>query len=313
MLTTAVALLGYSFSGQFWQLCLWAIPYGLGAGAIDAALNNYVALHYSARHMSWLHCFWGVGTMVSPYVMSAALTYRKWQSGYRAISFVQFGIFAVLLLSLPLWKVHKREAAPGEAKPSVSILHALKLPGVPATLVGFFCYCSVEATCMLWAASYLVNTRGISEERAAAFAALFFTGITAGRFLSGFFAEKVGDSGMIRLGVGVIAAGLVLLLLPGLPEWVALVGLTVVGLGCAPVYPAIIHATPQKFGAAYSQTVIGMQMAAAYSGTLLSPPLLGWISEKAGLWILPLFLAGMAGCMIFLLELSHHRAKRKTG
>ena len=316
VLTTAVALLGYSFAGQFWQLCLWAIPYGLGAGAIDAALNNYVALHYSARHMSWLHCFWGVGTMVSPYVMSFALTHSGWQSGYRIISCVQFGIAAVLLLALPLWKVHRKDAETGaweaEAKQSVDIRHALRLRGVPATLVGFFCYCSMEATCMLWAASYLVGTRGVTEVRAAAFASLFFIGITVGRFLSGLLAERLGDASMIRLGTSVIAVGLVLLLIPGLPEWATLAGLVTVGLGCAPIYPAIIHATPKKFGATYSQTVIGLQMASAYTGTLLSPLLLGWLCSRIGLWTLPIFLAVLAGCMIFLLELSHRRAKTKT-
>lgn len=314
VLATAVALLGFSFSGAFWQICLWAIPYGLGAGAIDATLNNYIALHYSARHMSWLHCFWGVGTMVSPYVMSFALAHAGWQSGYRIVSVVQFGIAAVLLLSLPLWRVHKtkRESQIEEKEQSTGILQAVKLRGVPATLAGFFCYCAMECTCMLWSATYLVGTREITEERAAAFASLYFIGITVGRLLSGFVAEKIGDANMVRIGAGMVAVGILLLSIPAVPLGVVLAALVLTGFGCAPIYPAIIHATPQKFGAAHSQTVIGLQMAAAYTGTLLAPPLFGVLSSITGLWILPLFLAGMAVCMILLLELSNRMANRKT-
>ena len=301
VLATAVALLGFSFSGRFWQICLWAIPYGLGAGAIDAALNNYVALYYSARHMSWLHCFWGVGTIISPYIMSFALTHAGWQSGYRMVSYVQFGIAAVLLCSLPLWKVHaktKTEIAPAKTQ-SVGVLRALKIRGVAATLCGFVCYSAVESTCMLWSASYLAGTREITEERAAAFASLFFIGITAGRFLSGFVADKLGDANMIRIGAGGIAVGVLLLTVRSLPTGVVLAALVLVGLGCAPVYPAIIHATPQKFGAEYSQSIIGLQMAAAYTGTLLAPPLFGWIASAAGLKALPIYLA-VALCAMFL-------------
>ena len=252
VLATAVALLGFSFSGRFWQICLWAIPYGLGAGAIDAALNNYVALYYSARHMSWLHCFWGVGTMVSPYVMSFAISRAGWQSGYRIVSVVQFGIAAVLLLSLPLWRVHKtkRESQIEEKEQSTGILQAVKLRGVPATLAGFFCYSAVEATCMLWSASFLVGTREITEERAAAFASLFFIGITVGRFLSGFVADKLGDANMIRIGSGIIALGILPLTIRALPVWTALAALVLTGFGCAPIYPAIIHAAPNFCGVA---------------------------------------------------------------
>lgn len=314
VLTTAVSLLGFSFSTAYWQICLWGIPYGLGAGAIDAALNNYVALHYSARHMSWLHCCWGVGTMISPYVMSFALSRGGWQGGYRIVSFIQFGITAVLFLSLPLWKAHRAgQVEKNEEKAqSTGALRALKLRGVPAVLVGFFCYCSLESNCMLWSASYLVGTHGMTEERAAAFCSFFFIGITVGRFLSGFLADRLGDAKMIRLGIGIILAGLLILSISALPAWVSLAGLLVVGLGCAPVYPSIIHSTPGKFGAGNSQSIIGMQMAAAYTGTLLAPPLFGFLAEGAGLWILPMFLALLAVCTILFLEISHRRANKKT-
>ena len=313
VLATAVALLGFSFSGRFWQICLWAIPYGLGAGAIDAALNNYVALHYSARHMSWLHCFWGVGTIVSPYVMSIALTHAAWQTGYRVVSYVQFGIVAVLFCALPLWRAHQTEKKKAEEKlQSISIRRALDIPGVPAVLLGFFCYSAVEATCMLWSASFLVGTREITEERAAAFASLFFIGITVGRFLSGFVADKLGDANMIRIGSGIIALGVLLLTIRALPVWTALAALVLVGLGCAPIYPAIIHATPQKVGARHSQTVIGLQIAGAYTGTLLAPPLFGAIASGAGLSALPIFLAVALGGMFLCLELSNGSQNKKT-
>lgn len=313
VLTTAAALLGFSFSARYWQLCLWAIPYGLGAGAIDAALNNYVALHYSARHMSWLHCFWGVGTIVSPYIMSFALSHHGWQSGYRAVSFVQFGIAAVLFLSLPLWKAHRADqlAKVEEKTRSTGILRALKLRGVPAVLIGFFCYCSMESTCMIWSASYLVGG-GMTEERAAAFSALFFIGITAGRLLSGFVAERLGDAKMIRIGIGMIAAGVLILAISTLPAGFSLVGLAVLGLGCAPIYPSVIHSTPQKFGAGYSQSIIGLQMAAAYTGTLSAPPLFGLLAEGVGLRALPFFLALLAVCTLLFLELSRHWANKKA-
>ena len=315
VLATAVALFGFSFSTAFWQICLWAIPYGLGAGAIDAALNNYVALHFSARHMNWLHCFWGVGTMVSPYIMSFALSHSGWQSGYRAVSFIQLGITAVLFLSLPLWKaVQKKEpqAPATERSQSVGILRALKLRGVPVALIGFFCYCAMECTCMLWSASYLVGTRGVSEERAAAFCSLYFIGITVGRLLSGFIAEKIGDVKMVRIGTGIAAVGILLLSVSSFPLGVSLAGLAILGLGCAPIYPAVIHATPKKFGAGHSQTVIGLQMAAAYTGTLVAPPVFGWIASGFGLWFFVIFLAVLAVCMVFFLELSNRRANKKT-
>ncbi|MBE6529066.1 MAG: MFS transporter [Ruminococcaceae bacterium] len=312
VLATAVALFGFSISKEYWQICLWAIPYGLGAGAIDAALNNYVALHFSAQHMNWLHCFWGVGTMIGPYAMSFALSYHGWQSGYRIVSFIQFGITAVLFLSLPLWRMRKNESGPQpeEKNQSVGLLRTLKIRGVPATLGGFFCYCAMECTCMLWSASYLVGTRGVSEERAAAFCSLYFIGVTVGRLISGFVAEKIGDTGMIRIGTGIATLGILLLSISAFPLGISLAGLAILGLGCAPIYPAVIHATPKKFGAEHSQTVIGLQMAAGYTGTLIAPVLFGWIASGIGLWFMVVFLALLAICMILLLEISNRKANK---
>ncbi len=301
---TAAAMFGFSTATAYWMLCLWAIPYGLGAGAIDSAINNYVALHYNGRYMSWLHCFWGVGTIISPYIMSLALTYADWNTGYRTVSFLQLGIFLVLLLTLPLWKVNQKADAPEEKGPVLGIAGAVRIQGAPNLFLGFFAYCAAEATAMLWASSYLVGTRGISEETAAAFASLFFLGITAGRFAAGFVSDTLGDHKMIRLGAAVAAVGIVLMLLPLQTDLLVLAGLVVFGLGCAPIYPSIIHATPANFGADKSQAIIGMQMASAYVGSTFMPPLFGWLSGLVGLQWMPVYLAFFIVLMVVMLEIT---------
>lgn len=300
---SAAALFGFSVSTRFWMLCLWAVPYGLAAGCIDSAINNYVALHYRSRHMSWLHCFWGVGTVISPCVMSWALTRSGWQLGYRTVALMQLAIGAVLVLTLPLWRAHGGgEEQSARAGQVLGIRGALKIKGAPTLFVGFFAYCGAEGTSILWASSYLAGERGFSAEHAAASAAVLYVGITVGRFISGFIADRVGDRGMIRLGTGVVAAALAVLALPGGGELGALLGLGLLGLGNAPVYPAIIHATPANFGAENSQGIIGMQMASAYVGSTLMPPLFGLIANRAGLFWMPLFLALLILLMITMLE-----------
>lgn len=286
---TAAALFGFSTVKEFYQLCLWGIPYGLGAGAIDAALNNYVALHYKSKHMSWLHCFWGVGTIVSPYVMSYALVHTSWSNGYRTVSFLQFGIAAVILLTLPLWKINKSPSETENGGELLGVKGALKIRGVPSLLIGFYAYCAAEATTMLWASSYLEGVRGSSKDEAAAFGSLFFIGITAGRFLSGFISDKVGDNRMIRIGVGIALSGVLLISLPF--RVTSLVGFIVIGLGCAPVYPCIIHSTPRNFGAENSQGIIGIQMASAYVGSTFMPPVFGLIANHISLKLMPIYLA----------------------
>ena len=309
---TAAALVGFSLSGSFWLLCLWAVPFGLGAGAVDAALNNYVALHYAARHMSWLHGCWGLGASVSPFVMSWAIASgRGWSSAYLTIGLVQVALAAALFASTPLWgKVNPvaagglpadgaGAAGAGEAGGSASTGHvplarALRVPGVPLVLVAFFAYCAVESTSILWASTYLVRERGVEPATAAAFASLFLIGITAGRFLTGFVADRLGDRALIRWGFAAVLVGVALLAVPLESDVLALAGLVLAGLGSAPVYPAIIHSTPANFGRHNSQAVIGIQMAAAYTGATLAPPLFGAVSSGAGLWVLPLFLAVIA-------------------
>ncbi len=307
---TAAALFGFSVSGSFWALCLWAVPYGLGAGSVDAALNNYVALHYASRHMSWLHCMWGLGAAVGPYIMGLALSGAAgWQMGYRYISLLQIVLTAVLAATLPLWRIHQRAGGGGgpDARP-LTLGQILRIPGAREVMVTFFCYCALEQTAILWGSSYLHLRRGVPAEEAAGYAGLFFLGITAGRALSGFLTMKLSDPQMIRLGQGVIALGALILLLP-LRIYATLAGLALVGLGCAPIYPCVIHSTPDHFGADKSQAVIGVQMASAYVGTCLMPPLFGLVSDFISPALFPLYLLAILAVMAF----SHEALLRRAG
>ena len=279
---TALALLGFSFSSRYWMLLLWAVPYGIGAGSMDAALNNYVALHYASRHMSWLHCMWGVGASVGPYVMGFALSGGYgWSMGYRVIALLQIALSVVLYVSLPLWKKQRADdTEKGDAaQKTLRLKEIFSIPGAKQILLAFFCYCALEGTAGLWSATYLVRHLGMQEEAAASFAGMFYLGITAGRALSGFMTYKFSDSSMIRMGQAVILTGLAAMLLP-LGTYGALAGLLLTGLGCAPIYPCIIHSTPEHFGAENSQALIGVQMASAYVGFLLAPPLFGLIANQ---------------------------------
>ena len=308
---TALALLGFSFSGSFWLLCVLAIPYGLGAGSVDAALNNYVAIHYASRHMSWLHCMWGVGASIGPYIMSFALSGGQWQAGYRYVGLVQIVISAVLLLSLPLWKGQKASSgteSSGESRSApLSLKQVVAIPGVKGIIVTFFCYCALEWTALQWAASYLVLHLGIEESTAAGYGGLFLLGMTIGRALSGFLTFKFNDTQMIRIGSCVVFAGLLAMLLPiGITG--TLIGLFALGLGCAPIYPSIIHSTPTLFGAEKSQAIIGVQMAAAYTGSLIAPPVLGLIMQYITPGFYPWFvLIGLAAMTI-----GHEMLVKKT-
>ena len=316
---TAVALFGFSFSHSFWALCLWAIPYGLGAGSVDASLNNYVALHYESRHMSWLHCMWGVGATTGPYIMGIALSAgHGWNMGYRYIGVIQMILTAVLIFSLSLWKgrteaatieevqtdsVEKLQTEPAEnGKKVLSVREILKITGAKEVMICFFCYCALEQTTGLWASSYLSLHKGIPAETAATFASLFFIGITVGRAISGFVTMKLNDIQMIRLGQGIIVAGIVAMILPG-SNILAMAGLILIGLGCAPIYPCVIHSTPAHFGADKSQAIIGVQMAFAYIGTMLMPPLFGLIARGISVALLPFYLFVILVVMIIMHEL----------
>lgn len=291
---TAVALLGFSFSRSIYSLCIWAIPYGLGAGCVDATLNNYVALHYPSRHMSWLHCMWGLGASAGPYLMGFLLSAgRHWSKGYLYIGLAQILLSAVITLSLPLWK----KSAQNGSTQSPPVKHVLTIPGASSVMITFFCYCALEQTAALWSASYFNLHCGFSTGNAATLGSLFFLGITVGRAISGFITFKLDDTTMIRCGFGIVFAGLVLVLLP-LGRICSVIGLLLVGLGCAPIYPCMMHATPNLFGADRSQALMGIQTASAYVGTALMPPLFGLIANHISISLLGCFLLTMLVFMV---------------
>ena len=307
---TAAALLGFSASSEFWMLCLWAISYGLGAGGVDAALNNYVALHYRSWHMSWLHCMWGVGAATGPYIMGMALEMGMgWPAGYHIIAVMQVVLTIILFASLPLWKERKDEvqADSGHKRKPHSLREIFWIPGAREILVAFFCYSAVEQTCGLWASSFLNLSKGISAEQAASFGAMFFIGITVGRAINGFLAMRMHDESMIRMGQVLILLGIVTVMLPA-GDAVALAGLILIGLGCAPIYPCIIHSTPTHFGKEKSQAIIGVQIAAAYIGTMLMPPLFGILANHLSISLLPIYLLVLLAIMAFM----HERFIQKT-
>ena len=339
---TAAALFGFSLSHSYPELFLWAVPYGLGSGSIDAALNNYVALHYESRHMSWLHCFWGVGASIGPAIMGLAITGGlHWNGGYRIISILQILLTVVIIRSLPLWKERsmlyedrsalredRSAGKPGSAGSSdgtnaadvsgkagpeetekkdrpLSLGEILRIPGTKAVMLSFFCYFALEQTTGLWAGTYLVQHWGVNAAQAASLSGLFFLGITAGRAVSGFATRRFSDDQLVRIGQGILLAGILMILLPVRRE-LAMAGFIAAGLGCAPVYPSLIHATPGNFGAERSQAIIGVQMASAYVGTCLMPPLFGLLAGRISISLLPFWLLALLTVMFF----SHERLNR---
>ena len=294
VLTTAVALFGFSISSSYWMLVLWAIPYGLGAGSVDASINNYAALHYESRHMSWLHCMWGVGASIGPYIMSFALTNGQgWNMGYRYISIIQVVLTVIILISLPLWKGRNdtglSDETVAETERPLTLAEIFRIPGTKQIMLMFFCYCALEQTAGLWGSSYMVLKHGLDAETAASYGSMFFIGMTIGRAISGFITMKLNDHQMIRLGQIIVFIGILLMFLP-FGHQIALIGLIIVGLGCAPIYPCVIHSTPETFGADKSQAIIGVQMACAYTGNITMAPLFGIIANHIGAGLLPLYL-----------------------
>ncbi len=307
---TAFAVMGFSFVKSFPALCLLAVPYGLGAGSVDSALNNYVALNYKSRHMSWLHCMWGVGAITGPYAIGYSLSVgRGWSGGYRAVGILLCAFTVILAISTPLWKKNTSNEENEESSKAeeITVLSSLKIKGVKETLISFFCYCALEQTAMLWASSYMVLHNKISEGQAAGYASMFFIGITAGRAINGFLTFKFGDVAMIRAGQAIILFGIALMLIPA-GVYTTLAGLIIIGLGCAPIYPCVIHSTPQKFGKKYSQALIGLQMAGAYVGICLMPPFFGLIAQYISANMLPIYLLALLALMV----LTHESVVKKT-
>lgn len=295
---TAVALFGFSVSPNFIWLCIMAIPLGLGGGSVDAALNNFVALHYKAKHMSWLHCFWGIGATLGPVIMSLFIAKNNgWKKGYFTIAMIQVCLVVILFITLPLWKRIEKKNDEISEEENTESNNSLKIPGVKLALVSFVFYCATESTAGLWGSSYLVNYKGLPAGQAARWIALFYAGITLGRLLSGFLTMKFTNRILIRLGQIICIIGAICLLLP-LPIYFSMIGLILVGLGCAPIYPCMLHETPTRFGKTASQSIMGLQMGFAYMGSMFMPPILGLIVSKTTIAIYPYFLLG---CMLIML------------
>ena len=312
MALTVVGLFGFSFSSAYRMLFIFAVPYGLGAGSIDAALNHYVANHYSSRVMNFLHCFYGLGAIISPNIMALALKYAKWNEGYRWTAYLQMAILAVCLLTLPAWKANKKTDDELKEKTS-TVKEALKVPGVVLTLIAFFAYCSGEATCFLWTSSYFAGTKeGMSDGLIAAFGSLIFGGLMLGRLIAGFISDKLGDRKMIRIGIAIESVGIMLVIIPVKTYIVAAVGFLVIGTGMGPIYPAIQHMAPHNFGAKYSAPVISLQMASAYIGSTFMPMVFGLVQQGVGIWIMPLYIAFFAATNIVVLEIAYTRIPKST-
>ena len=311
IMLTVFGLLGFSFSGQYAMLFLFAIPYGLGAGAIDASVNHYVANNYSGSVMNFLHCFYGVGAVISPSIMALALKYARWNEGYRWTAFLQTGILIVCILSLPLWK-RNEEARSDEIADSAGIRETLKVPGVVLTLVAFFAYCAGEATCFLWTPSYFAGTRaGLSDELIASFGSLVFGGLMLGRLISGFVSNKLGDRLLIRIGIIVEIVGIMLVAMPIGGYLAAAAGFVIIGTGMGPVYPAIQHMAPTNFGKRHSAAVIGLQMASAYVGSTFMPMVFGHLQQNIGIGIMPVYLLIFAALNIGMLELTYRTIQKQ--
>ena len=314
-LITALSLLGFALSTEFWMICVIAIPYGLGAGSVDAALNNYVSLHFSSSHMNWLHCMWGLGAAIGPFIMGSVLTNGfEWNLGYIIVSIIQMAISALLFISLPIWKKPATDTTQDksdENTKSLKLKEIISLKGAKAVMITFFCYCSLEVIVTLWASTYINLEKGIDAETAALWGSLYVLGITLGRAVCGFISIKLNDTQLTRLGEAVMVVGLALMLLP-LPNGFTLAGLITFGIGSAPIYPCIIHSTPARFGADKSQALIGVQMAAAYTGTCLMPSLFGIIANNVSLKPFPIFIGVLTVLMIVMFEVYNKRASIKV-
>ncbi len=304
---TALGLFGFSVSNNFAMLIVWAIPYGLGAGGVDAILNNYVALHYKPQHMSWLHCMWGVGASVSPYIMSFALVrLESWNYGYLIVSVIQAVLSVIIFVSIPIWKKGTDSSDDSVQSEPLTFKQIFSINGAVPCFLMFFCYCSLELTTSLWSSTYLVQKWEFTPEAAAGYASMFYIGITFGRFINGFLAMKLSDRSLIRAGSAIVGVGIGFLFIPS--SIAALLGFVIIGLGCAPIYPCIIHMTPDVFGKDKSQAMIGVQMAFAYIGFLVMPPLFGIIAERISISLLPIY----QGVFLALIFIMHELVVKKT-
>ncbi len=317
VLLTAAAILAFSFASAFWQLCVFAVPYGLGAGAIDTSLNNFVAKHLSSRHMSWLHCCWGIGAMTGPYVMGYALTGAGgWHGGYRIIAAVQFVLTLVMFISVPRWRKAENGASVGEdeREEALSPLRTFRLKGAVFAFIAAMLYFAIEQLPIVWASTYFTEVWSLDADTAAFLASLFYIGITAGRGASGFVSGRAGDKLMIRTGIIAVLVGAALIAFAAFVGAFALsvIGFLLVGLGCAPVFPSLLHSVPGNFGKKYSGSVIGVTMAFSYTGMIFTPVLFGKLAELTTIELLPFGVMLLAAGVYFFTEMMNFKVKKNA-
>ena len=308
---TIIGMFGFSIANSFYLLFIFAVPYGLGAGAIDASLNSFVANHYSARVMNFLHCFYGVGSIISPNIMGLALRNGHFSDGYRYVSFIQMGILLICILSIPLWlKVEKKEEQ--ETKKEIKIKDAIKIPGVVFALISFFSYCSGEATCFLWTSSFFNQTKDISKEMVASFGSLVFFGLMVSRIIAGFVSNKINDRNLIRIGIIIETIGILLISISSNNYIIAFIGFILIGIGMGPIYPSIQHMAPINFGKEASNTIISMQMASGYLGTTFMPMLFGILQKHLSMWIMPIYITIFLLLNIIMIEICYKKIKKQS-
>lgn len=299
---TAIALLGFSFVPSFWFMIPLAIVLGFGAGAIDSGLNNYVALHFKASHMNFLHCFYGVGVSLSPYLMSQALSGIGWRGGYRYAFYVQLVIAILLIVSIPMWKkTSLDEQQEDEKSVNLSLFQMAKMTEVRLVWVIMLATNAIEYACGVWGSTYLVESKGFEPQHGALALTIYYAGMSIGRFVSGVLADKISTWKRIGIGTVIIAPAVLLLLLP-VHGAVSVAGLFLVGLGNGSIYPNMIHLTPHNFGKSLSQSIMGSQIAFAYTGVMLAPPMVSLISGVFGIRIYPVLLCLLYVVMVVSLK-----------
>ncbi len=308
---TAAALLGFSFAPSFWVMIPLAVILGLGAGAIDSGLNNYVALHFKASHMNFLHCFYGVGVSLSPYLMSLALSNAGWRGGYRYAFYVQAAITILLIVSIPLWKKSSSAEEAEEKGVNLTLRQMAKMSEVRQVWIIMLATNAIEYACGVWGSTYLVEQKGFSAELGALALTVYYVGMSVGRFVSGLISNKISTWKRIGIGSVVLAPAIILMLLP-LNGTVTVIGLFLVGLGNGSIYPNMIHLTPHNFGKDVSQAVMGSQIAFAYIGVMLAPPMVSLVSGLFGIKVYPILLAVLYVIMVVTLKCFVNRLKKQN-
>ncbi|MBR4785594.1 MAG: MFS transporter [Fibrobacter sp.] len=310
---TALASVGYGFSTAFWMMCLFAIPMGIGAGAIDVSLNNFAAIHLESKHTSWLHASWGIGACLGPALLAGSAFFGfGWRGAYEMVAFLLAIIAVMMLASLPMWKRRERgdsRLQQTSSTPDISLRAALRVPGMKLSFLTFFFYSSLEISTSLWCGTYLV-ARGFEPEVGALAVSLMFASVMVGRILSGFFAIRFTDMRLVHAGIAIVVVGCLVLVFP-LPLWVTPVCICLLGLGCAPVYPSLIHATPARFGEELSGRAISIQMAGSYLGSIIMPPAFGFVASHFSVIVWPIALAFFVGSLLLCVCLLDYVTRRR--